>query len=144
LQLSSLKKELEAIQQQLQRIDRLIHIADPDGWYKPPGSSSSAASSGVGSDAAAAAAAAARAAAKQALEADRQRRAAAVAAQRAGWAAAHVSMSNVLFGVCKKDALGVHVCLLHGVLSKASLLRACSGTAACCCRLGCCTHVSFT
>jgi hypothetical protein len=91
LQLSSLKKELEVIKQQLQRTERLIHIADPDGWYKPPGSSSSAAAAG-GDVAAAAAAAARAAAAKQALEADRQRRAAAVAAQRAGWAAAHVSV----------------------------------------------------
>ena len=87
LQLTSLRKELESIEQQLQRTQRLIHIADPDGWYNPDkagGSSSSAAKL-----------AAAAAAAKAALEADRQRRAEAVAKQRAGWAAAQVGPGNI-------------------------------------------------
>jgi hypothetical protein len=78
LQLSSLRKELDTTQQQLQRVERLIHIADPDGWYKPGASSSMAAA----------------AAAKAALEAERRRRAAAVAAQRAGWAAAQAQVSH--------------------------------------------------
>lgn len=78
LQCASLQKELDSIQQQLQRVDRLLHIADPEGWYKPK--------EGAGT-AAAAAATAAKAAAKAALEEERQRRAAAVAAQRAQQAA---------------------------------------------------------
>lgn len=74
------------MQQQLQRTERLIRIADPDGWYKPTAG---------GSGSSGAAAAAAKAAAKQALDAERQRRAAAVAAQRAGWAAAQVSLHHL-------------------------------------------------
>lgn len=75
VQCASLQKELDSIQQQLQRVDHLLHIADPEGWYKPKDSSTNAA------------AAAAKAAAKAALEEERQRRAAAVAAQRAQQAA---------------------------------------------------------
>lgn len=74
VQCASLQKELDSIQQQLQRVDHLLHIADPEGWYKPKDSSSAAAT-------------AAKAAAKAALEEERQRRAAAVAAQRAQQAA---------------------------------------------------------
>jgi hypothetical protein len=81
MQCASLQKELDSIQQQLQRVDRLLHIADPEGWYKPK--------EGAGT-AAAAAAAAAKAAAKAAIEEERQRRAAAVAAQRAAQQAAQV------------------------------------------------------
>ncbi|KAF8062663.1 SLC4A1AP [Scenedesmus sp. PABB004] len=84
-QLGTLRRELEGLQVQLARTDRLIRIADPEGWLKP------GAGGAGGGAAAAAAAAAAKAAAKAALEADRQRRAAAVVAQRAGWAAAQAA-----------------------------------------------------
>lgn len=90
LQLTSLRKELESIEQQLQRTERLIHIADPDGWYNPHKAGNSS------SIAAAKAAAEAKAAAKAALEAERQRRAEAVAKQRAGWAAAQVGCLSVV------------------------------------------------
>jgi hypothetical protein len=76
MQCASLQKELDNIQQQLARVDHLLAIADPEGWFKPKTSGSNAA-----------AAAAAKAAAKAAIEEDRQRRAAAAAAQKAQQAA---------------------------------------------------------
>jgi hypothetical protein len=87
IQCAALQKELGSTQQQLQRVEHLLRIADPEGWYKPKEG---------GSDAAAAAAA--KAAAKAALEEERQRRAAALAAQRAQQSAAQVCVVVVVWG----------------------------------------------
>lgn len=62
MQLGSLQKQLATIQQQLDRVDRLIRIADPDGWYQPGRAEAEAA----------------KARAKQAMEEERKKRAAAV------------------------------------------------------------------
>jgi hypothetical protein len=78
LQCASLQKELNNNQQQLQRVDHLLAIADPDGWFKPKDSGSNAA------------AAAAKAAAKAAIEEERKRRAAAAAAAHKAQQAAQV------------------------------------------------------
>eukprot|EP00879_Flechtneria_rotunda_P006998 GHRR01007347.1.p1 GENE.GHRR01007347.1~~GHRR01007347.1.p1 ORF type:complete len:746 (+),score=339.15 GHRR01007347.1:207-2444(+) len=85
---SLLQKELDEVRKRLARTERLIQIADPDGWYKPK-ADGNAGSSSNNAVVAAAAAAAARAQAKAAIETGRERRAAAVTAQRAGWAAAN-------------------------------------------------------
>ena len=77
VQCASLQKELDEIQQQLSRVEHLLTIADPEGWYKPKQQH------GGSSDTAAAAATAAKAAARAALEEERQRRAPAGAAQKA-------------------------------------------------------------
>lgn len=110
LQLTALQKELESIEQLIQRTDRLIHIADPDGWYNPHKAGGSS-----GGAAAAKAAAEAKAAAKAALEADKQRRAEAVAKQRAGWAAAQVGCYVIVCAVLRLTAFVTCLSALIGI-----------------------------
>lgn len=93
VQCASLQKELDEIQQQLSRVEHLLTIADPEGWYKAKQQH------GGSSDTAAAAATAAKAAARAALEEERQRRAAAVATQKAQQAAAQVTDHGKAWGV---------------------------------------------